>query len=317
MTARWQFLLLFGVVGGVAGIGQPMTVSGVILSKWFVQRRAWALLLSTMGTAMAAFTMPLLVTGLINLTSWRTAWVVLAVASFVFLVLPALLLVRRPEDVGLLPDNAREGGNPLAHRAAASERSYTLREAARTSTLWLLVVASFAASLSVTGLPGSLVPMFVDKGYSKELAATGLTLYGLFSIFARFTWGILADRTHVRVSLMTLGLYAALVMVLLLFLLNSAPAILILSAMTGLAIGGLLVLNPLIWPSYFGRHHIGAITGLVQPIIAVAGSGGPLLMALISDQFNSYRPGILLLAVAWLLCSAAMFLAHPHTQRPA
>ena len=45
----------------------------------------------------------------------------------------------------------------------------------------------------------------------------------------------------------------------------------------GVAAGGYITLNNLVWPNYFGRLHLGAIRGIVLPAtIAASALGAPL-----------------------------------------
>ena len=72
------------------------------LSNWFIRRRALILALFgvTQGTGLAA--MPLVAQWLIRAWGWRQAWRILGLYTLMVGVVPAvLLLVRRPEDMGL------------------------------------------------------------------------------------------------------------------------------------------------------------------------------------------------------------------------
>ena len=305
-----EFMLWFGVVGGIAGPGQAYIVSNAIVSKWFVRRRAQALSLSTMGTGAAALVMPLTVTALIATAGWRDTWVVLGIATVVITVPLALLMRRQPEDVGLLPDGDTRADAEAASRAAR-EWSFTAREAFRTPTAWLMAGAMGMASISILGLPTNLVPMLTDRGLGSGAAASALTLYGAMSVAARFGWGWVAQRTHVRTAVMLLGVYATGVTALFLVVGGVTPLLFVLAAGTGFAVGGIVVLNPLSWPTYFGREHIGSIMAVAMPITAIGGSTGPYIMAKAFDWTGDYTIGLVILAAAWASCAVLMSFAKP------
>lgn len=306
VNAPWQFMLWFGVVGGIGGPGAAFIVSGAIVPKWFVRKRGKALALSTMGTGAAALLMPLAVTAILSAAGWRDTWVVLGVAMMVITIPLALLMRRQPEDVGLMPDGATVLGiGPSA--ALAEERSFTASEAMRLPRTWVMALAMMLVSMSLLGVPTNLVPMLRDRGMSLETATLGLTTYGLFSVLARFGWGTLADRTNVRTSLMGLSVYGTVVTAMFVVAGSSNAALFVLAGATGFAVGGAVVLNPMLWPTYLGRRHLGSILGFVMPVTTVGGSIGPLMMAKIFDWTGSYEIGLLVLAGAWALSGVAMY----------
>ena len=314
---EWQFLMLFGVLGGVATIGQPMIITAAIVPKWFIRQRARALTIATTGGGAAAFVLPLVLTGLIEAFGWRTAWVVLGAAVLVVTVPLAFLFHRQPEDLGMEPDGApRQPAGPERRSGPAPEYSYTIREALCTKSFWLLVLGLALAGPSLAGLPTNMVPMFVDKGYSIQVAAGAFTAYGLASTSARTGWGYIASRTHPRVALMILSLYAVGVILVLPAALGNIVSLFAVAAMTGFGMGGVFVLNPMIWPSYFGRAHLGAINGIALPLTGVTSAIGPVMMSLIFDRTGSYQPGLWLLTVLWTLCAVAIYSAKPQP-RPA
>ena len=56
----------------------------------------------------------------------------------------------------------------------------------------------------------------------------------------------------------------------------------------GLAYGGYVPLQRLIYPIYYGRAHLGAIRGAMRPAITLASAAGPLVIAGIYDIQGSY-----------------------------
>ena len=264
-----------------------------------------------MGTGAAALVMPLAVTALIGVVGWRDTWLVLGIATVVITLPLSLLMRRQPEDVGLLPDGDDGVDAGGAASRAAQERSFTARQALRMPATWLMAGAMTMASVSILGLPTNLVPMLTDRGLGSEAAAGALTLYGAMSVAARFGWGWVAQRTHVRTAVMLLGVYAAVVTALFLAAGGLTPLLFVLAAGTGFAVGGIVVLNPLSWPTYFGREHVGAILAVVMPVTAIGGSTGPYIMAKAHDWTGDYAIGIAILAVAWALCALLMRFAKP------
>ncbi len=312
VESHWEFLLLYGVLGGITQAGTGFLILSAVVPRWFFRRRGRAVAFATMGSGAAAFILPPVMAFIFEYVGWRGTWVALGSMTAVFTILPAFLVWRQPEDIGLVPDGKIE---PIpANRAAAVQhvRNYTMSEAVRSSVMWVLVLAVAAASLSPNGVPASLVPMYIDKGHTTQVAAWGFSIYGLFSMLARFFWGFLAERHHIRTVTIGIGVFTGLVMPLLIFL-AGYPALLY-SALAGFGIGGFIGTQMLVWPAYFGRTHLGAIVGVSRPFATVVNASGPLLMAQSFDRTGSYSFGLWCMGVSWLLCAAAMVLARPMRQ---
>lgn len=99
--------------------GQGSLTLGVtnLASQWFSRRRGFALSITTLGFGLASAIYPPVVHWLISEFGWRTGWVVLGVFTMVLMVPPVLLLVvNRPEDMGMAPDGgAMQGNREAAH----------------------------------------------------------------------------------------------------------------------------------------------------------------------------------------------------------
>ena len=312
VESHWQFLLLYGGVGGMTQAGTGFLIMSAVVPRWFFRRRGRAVAFATMGSGAAAFILPPVMAFILDSVGWRGTWVGLAALTAMFTILPAFLIWRQPEDVGLVPDGGIE---PIpANRAAAVQhvRNYTTSEALKSSVMWVLILGVAAASLSPNGVPASLVPMYIDKGHTTQVAALGFSIYGLFSMLARFFWGFLAERYHIRNVIIGIGVFTGIVMPLLIFA-SGNPALLY-SALAGFGIGGFIGTQTLVWPAYFGRTHLGAIVGVSRPFATVVNASGPLLMAQSFDRTGSYSFGLWCMGVSWLLCAAAMFFARPMRQ---
>ncbi len=318
-----EYLLIFGVAGGVGTAAGSGLIRQAVVAKWFVRKRGRAIAMGTVGTGLGAFIYPVVTFALIGALGWRSAWVIIGVAAWIQLVPFALLTIRQPEDVGLLPDGdtpeevearraARESGEARSSRPDASEeRSYTLREAIRTRTAWLLASSMTFIGFTVGGgFATTWVPRFQDVGIDPAIAATALTTYGAGSVLSRFVWGYFADRYHVR-SVLIVQMLLTSMMVIFMLQVHSALMALIWSGLQGLIWGGYIGLNPLILPNYFGRLHVGTIRGAFTPLLNAAAATGPLAIAWMFDITGSYDQPYIFVFVLWLLGALFMYLAKP------
>jgi MFS family permease len=305
--APWQFLLIFGV-NGILGAGPAQLLMAATVPKWFIRRRGFAMATSSMGTGLAAFILPPIITGISENLGWREAWLFLGCVAVVLAVLPSLLLRTQPEDIGLLPDGDTEPlpapSTSTRVPAAATEYSFTRAEAFKTSTLWMLMLVSIFGMVSPTAFPTNLVPALTERGFSESTAALAFSAYGMTSFFGRFFWGWLSDRLHIRKTLLVISTYCGMSVPMLLLL--PGDVALCAGAVAGLGIGGWVGLNQMMWPVYFGRGRIGAITGAVRPMITLSGALGPLYVAGLAEYFDSYTISIVVMALSWWLCAAVL-----------
>jgi OFA family oxalate/formate antiporter-like MFS transporter len=77
------------------------------VSNWFIRRRLLALVLLSANQGAGLALMPLAAQFIIGGWGWRTAWASLGMYTLAVGVLPAWLMARRPEDMGLEADPAR------------------------------------------------------------------------------------------------------------------------------------------------------------------------------------------------------------------
>jgi cyanate permease len=67
-----------------------------------------------------------------------------------------------------------------------------------------------------------------------------------------------------------------------------------------------------IWAKYFGRQHLGSITGVASLISAAGSAVGPMPMGIARDRLGSYTMTLTLLAVLPLVLAAvALFARRP------
>ena len=305
---QWQFLLLFGVIGGIAqnlqgGIGIA------IIPKWFITRRASAVLVSTLGGGLAALILPLFLAPLNNEIGWRSGWLVVGLLALTFSALPAVLLRRQPEDVGLQPDGGATTGTS---RNATPEAAFTRHEAVSTRTFWLLMIGVAFGSLACNGVPTQLTNMFTDRGFALEAASAALVAYGFASIAARIVWARVVDRHHLRIVLMILAAYGAVAIPVFVIIPDGIGNVgLAYGSLVGFFVGAYIPLHGLVWAVYFGRAHVGAISGFARPLGIVFLSGGPFLLASTRDLFGTYAVGLLMMSAALMVCFTCLYFARP------
>lgn len=291
--------------------------NGVTVAKWFETRRGRAMSLLVGIGSIGLISAPVGVQYLLDNHGIGAAWVGLGVLALSLGVIPSLfLLARRPEDIGLLPDGRKEPIVPATSESSFNgvNEDWTLLEAARTHTLWMIAGSTVFFSVSSTGVGFHQLSYYVEQGISSTTAAAVVSAFAFGISFGGVLWGALSDRFSVR---MLIGIQYAMSAVLQLALLwaDTPREAFPISFGFGFLVGGALSLPTLLLANYYGRAHLGTIAGILQMVRGISLGSGPLIAAMVYDATGGYSRAFVSFAV---LCAASvvmMVFAHRPQQR--
>ena len=314
----WLFFVA-AVIG--RAVSQPFLIGVVprtMAVNFFNRRRNIALALTGMYRPISGALIIMAFSAIAVVADWRSAFRYLGIFSLALAVPMVIIMRRRPEDIGLLPDGAApssggRGGRPQPNPTQGREGtvSSTAREAFRTQAFWLISVIALLEVAATSGLGFSLVPYLRDFAGLTTPQAAGVLSISTFLALTSLVWGQLASRLTARwciVAALALSGAAALA----LLWVDSLLAAYVFGVLWGLFHGGLEVLKYILLADYFGRDSYGAIAGSLRPFEAGGLGLGQLVGPLIYDFTGSYT--LLILASAGLLVlSAALMLL---TKRP-
>jgi sugar phosphate permease len=311
--ASVQNLAVFYVAFIIARGFSSSTISGVVSQtlavNWFRRKRGRVLGITSMAVALGGSVGAVAAQPIIDGPGWRVIFYVAPVLLIVLFAIPALVVYRRrPEDIGLLPDGGpgREEG-PQRRAVADSEVDWTVREAFRTSALWLLIVSMVIGRLAGGAVSFHLVAYYTDKGMSAGVAATSISLYALFGAIASLIWGILIERMPEKTLLIGATAISGFSLLLMLPVESAAPA-LVLAAAFGLAGRGEGPLVSSILAQYYGRESYGRILGMLAPFNMAALGLGPLVASLSFDLAGSYTLAFAIFSGGYLLSALLLTL---------
>jgi MFS family permease len=297
-------------VGRIAMMNVQNLAAHTVIANWFVRRRAFATAVAINGNRLGLAVWPLMVGGVFAFSGWRPAYLMLGGFATVLALVPMLLIVaRRPEHVGLLPDGDRvPAGVAVDDSQVAEPRQWTPREALRTRAFWLLMLTHMGMMIAGGGLGVHRVPFFVGKGLSPALVgpllvavAAGMTAGGFAAAMASRRW---EKRKIVAASM----LGACAVMLAVLRVPATGFAVLIAFA-EGLFFGGAFALIPVMLADYFGRSSIGTIRGLTHPVVVMANAFGPVFGGVVFDASGAYTGAFVTYAGVLVAGAAAAWFA--------
>jgi len=279
------------------------------VNNWFVARRAKAASLATLAQMLGLVAMPLIAHAAIMADGWRSGW--LAVGATVLIVgfVPNwLLMVRRPEDIGLAADphpvSATTGQPPRP------EPLFTRAAAMRTSTFWLLSLFTLLLYPVQAGVSLHQAPFLIERGLDATVAATVVSTFSAGSAVGSLCFGMGTRRLGMRATLVIIGLCTG-AGVLVMLGVHAAPQAYAAAALYGLGVGGLVTTLPIAWADYFGRRSYGAIRGAALSIQVTAQAAGPIMSGAMRDWTGDYILSLEVFAALAFAAAAAALLTRP------
>ncbi len=318
INSVWQFFITFLFISVGAGFSGFLTVTLSIV-RWFVQRRARALAIGSMGFALGGACVPLVVWSF-NTFGWRwTAAASGAIAGFVMWFL-APVLESTPSDYGQVPDGipVKPAKRAYVRAEGLTDVHFTASEAVRTRAFWMISLGHMSALLVVGAVLAHLALFLTsESGYSYSLQQASLIAGALplMQLCGMALGGWLGDRVNKRLiaSLAMLGHSTGLLLLASPF--RHVLILLLFVVLHGLAWGARGPLMQALRADYFGSSSFGAIMGLSSVIVMMGTVFGPLVAGTLADAYDgNYTTGFVIIALFTAFGICFFVLATPPRQ---
>lgn len=286
MSQLWHLLLIYGLIGS-AGAGANSLPYMRALSVWFDRNRGLAIGIGVGGIGIGYAYVPVIVQAAVHYGDWRYGYH--ALGLIIFLVsLPAIVAGFRdsPADAGCSDACERRPSDSSAHCLLQGGR--TLAEAYRSSVFWMLAATFVILSLVLNGTLTHLMPMLVDRGVPKNMAALAVSSVGVMMAASRVGIGFLVDRIfapRVAVACFTASMCG---IVILLFS-ESILLIFVATLALGLSIGAETDLLAYLVGRYFGLRNFGAVYGALFSAMLAGTAVGPMVFGVAFDAWGNYN----------------------------
>lgn len=296
-----------------AGLGLAMAAvlyepAFAVVASWFHRLRGRALTVLTFVAGFASVIFVPLATWLVEAYEWRRALVWLAVILAATTILPhAILLRRRPEDLGLLPDGG-PGVDDAGRAASLLPPSVPAEVAIRGAPFRWLTIAFALSSLTTTALAVHLIPLLLERGYSPAFAGAALGALGLMALPGRLIFTPLGSRwpratvTASIFLLQALGI-AALMMG------GGEGWVWACVALFGAGFGAITPARAALLAELYGPLEYGRISGVLAMFLALARAAAPVGASVLYAIGGGYTPVLWALLAACLGAGAAVLLA--------
>ena len=342
--------MMFYLVYMVMALGQGFSgwlTMNTMLNNWFTRHKAKAMgYSSALGRLGALVLIPAIAWAVDpdqDNFGWSMTALLLGVVTLVMVIPVSRLIRNRPEDYGLLPDGDKpaeapagsptnastdapssiRSGRPAAKRAPPSDGDFSLRDALRTPTFWLISFGQGFTSMVLIAMMAHLAPMLYDQGVSVPMAGWVVSTYTAMSMIFQVVGGYVGDMISKRFAYFVFTSIQASAVVVLVFVPEISAflgvpllvTVFSFAILFGIGFGGRNPISTSIRGEYFGRSSFGKIMGMSQVPMNIMLLGAPIYPAIMLGIQGSYDFAFLSLA-ALNFIGGAMFLLAKKPVKP-
>ncbi len=200
----WHLYVTIGFMVGAGSNCLGYYGQSLFLPNWFVRTRGLAIGIAFAGVGIGSVTLLPWVQYTVDHSGWRTACTAMGILSLIVLVPINLLLRKRPEDIGLLPDGGSTATQaqtkPVSNLVdpvwAATD--WTLARALRTARFWFIALG-YASGLYVWyAVQVHQTQYLKDIGFSSQVGVWALGVVSLLGIPGQIVLGHMSDSRRAR-----------------------------------------------------------------------------------------------------------------------
>ena len=284
VSEPWQAFLLYGVVYALGSAFFGTGTIGVLVTRWFPDRRGLANGIALSGNAIGQLVIITALSSMLVDIGWEWSFGLVAIAMASVAVPLSAAAIRSAPVRGVL-DEIKSGAPGTGPTPALV--SSTVGEVVTSGQFWILVVIFTCCGFSDFLVATHIVAFSTDQGMGQVLAGNILALMGLLSLIGVLSSGAMADRWGAARPTMLCFLMRIVLFSLILASQNTAT-IVVFALLYGFTF---MITAPLVVVfvgNIFGSARLGAVSGIVSMVHQVSGGTGTLVGAVIFDRLGSY-----------------------------
>ena len=290
-----------------SGQGLMSHTSTTAITRFFEKSRGKALSTIWFGLSSAEFVLPVLVTYLFVIYSWRTVWQ--GIAILVILFLP-LVILNTIKSVDL--DSREDEKTNLKKKIKI--KNWKRKEVIKDYRFYII-------SLNMLAMPWIATGVFVYQSYitDSKLWSTytipkAFMVYSITSIITLFSSGFLVDKFTSRKLIPIMNIPLLFSMIVLFYFQNEIYAYFFLG-LIGVSNGLANVLGSSTWAEIYGVKYIGSIRALTIAFMVFATAFGTALFGILIDHGFTIE-GIAFVSGAYIIISWILLIIFRHTLEP-
>ena len=302
------YLLAMGIfLMRFSGQGLMSHTSTTTISRFFERSRGKALSTAWFGLSTAEFILPVLITYLLLIYSWRFVWQ--GIAIIVILFLPFIIFnTIRSLQLDSREENIEQSSKKL------EIKSWKRREVIKDFRFYIV-------SLNMLAMPWIATGVFVYQSFISEskmwevyTIPKAFMVYSITSIVTLFISGFLVDRFTGRKLILYMNLPLLFAMIALFYFDHEISAYVFLG-LIGVSNGLANILGSSTWAEIYGVKYIGSIKALTTAFMVFSTAFGTAVFGLLIDKgFNIEN--IAFVGAAYVVISLALLILIKKTIEP-
>lgn len=260
-----------------------------MLGKWFNSKRGIAISISGIVVSFSFSIAPRVFDLGIQHLGWRETWLLMGLLLMTLIAGFVWLFFRdNPESCDLCMDGiAPEAVRIETHEDLIIYRDFTRAEALRTGAFWIFNLVIGLHSFVITGYTFHVVAIAEDLGIAKSTILAAFVPASLLGIVISLIAGWVSARVRLKylLALLTFGGVVFCI----------GPTLKLphteISLIIGMGVGSgtFGIISGMVWPRFFGRKHLGAISGVNMATMIYGSAAAPLCFSLCLDFTGSFR----------------------------
>ena len=292
--------LIYVVVVSFAMGGAMFAPAGATLSRWFRRKRGTAISVISAGASMGGILLVPFMAFLLQLTDWRTTWLVVGLIT-ALLAAPLVFFVVRsdPKEMGLEPD----GGDGLPRRQGRVHSTEVRpplqvdrwQNAYKSAPMWQLSVAYVVCGITTASIAVHFVPYAVSRDISVSTAALAFAVLSVINMTAVLGVGILSDRIQRKNALTVVYAVRGLAF-LALVLLPPTAGLWVFAIVAGSSWLATVPTTTALVTEIYGVPKAGTVNGMLTLVHQIMGGLAVLAAGASYDLFGTYTPAFVVMA---------------------
>ncbi len=275
------------------GQGSLTMVARVAIGKWFNHRRGLATAIMGLFGTFAFSGGPRVIDWIIELCQWRRAcWILAGVVGGGMSLIAWVFFRDNPEQCGLVMDGI-DDPEWLAEQEKKTPETkieFTRRQAVKTRAFWVFSLGLACYGLVITGIMFHLTSIGEEMARTRKETLNVFIVISVVGVATRFIASWLTDRTKLKLKWLLLVMMTAQILGtvgMLRFASNTGWGMTALGY--GITGGMWGIIFSVALPRFFGREHLGAISGLTMSVCVLASAVGPWLFSRGHNLTGDYR----------------------------
>lgn len=273
------------------GQGCIAMISRVNIGKWFNHRRGLATAIMGVFASFGFNLSPVPLNSLVENFGWQQAyWILASMVGLGMVTIGWIFFRDNPEQCGLVMDGIEDESwnKRMSAKIPRTKKEFTRNEAAQTISFWAFSLGPAIWGLIITAITFHIASIGEEFGLDRSQAYAVFWPMSFFSVAANFFCSWISDKIRLKWLLLAMML-AQIISLFGLMNFGEYFGRAIFTVAQGMAGGIFFAVSTVVFPRYFGREHLGAISGLSLSIMVFASAIGPVLFSEVYSLTGSYQ----------------------------